>query len=694
MTVRSTRPRSPGARLTILLAAISLGACGGAGDVTKPPDPLGVSLHLNYVEDPVISETPDGPVISCAANITVAAEGTGTASWGSAWAVFSIGPDRSVRYDSVRVGRETVVSIFGGNLLHAHETRTIEWTFQAGAPFDLYLKVDYVPGEQGPGASAETHFTCGPQPTGGPVPTIDSVRVHNDTPALLIGRDVGVYYTASSPSGLWVTIIETEGAFTSSTVVSEMLEGSASRGIPIRVPNDVVPDEPLRVTVWVLDPFLRYTSRALTTEYRMGDAVRPTITAATLQPLHGPAGFGLTGRFAVGDTMSLRVSATDDVDLGWVVYEIAAPVIVRDSVPAPARTRSFDFDVPIVVQPGWEGTPTMSVYVRDRSGQQSGWFSSPTNGLWIYPTVARPVAATTYSEAYAATDVAYDPRRETLYFATTSPPAVIPLDVATMTWGAAIPLPAAPQGLDVTRSGDSLVVTQRGEKSLAIVDLTAAAAVSVVRLEVLDTAGTYAGTIDPSAAGVRVAANGKAIVVLDRRTRSGDQVIDLDLSTGRSTIRVDAHGTERTTGWPGELAAADDRSKVVLFGTECPRIYTAVSDSFSACNSVFTDNFGLTLDADASTIAAGPLILDASFRVLHTLQFGASRPVGALTPDATVAYYPLDGGVVAVRLADEQWIERIPLPAQPHQRRFVTPDGKWLLLPRLDRVGAMRVELQ
>jgi hypothetical protein len=298
------------------------------------------------------------------------------------------------------------------------------------------------------------------------------------------------------------------------------------------------------------------------------------------------------------------------------------------------------------------------------------------------PAVASPAAPNQVGDM---DDMSYDADRRILYIAQPFYKRVAVLDVETMTFSETIPMPSEPAGIDLTPSGDSLLVALWETKSIGVFPLRQpSASPSMVPLTVLDTAGRAMPDAIPAPYNIRVSATGVAIIMLTYPTRSGDQVVSLDLRTGAQRIRTDAHetlgiyqqSTERTF----------DRSRIAMMARFCSRIYTAASDSFSPCGAALSgsDDAGVTFDAAATRATYGALILDSRLQVIRIARSGAL----AMSLDGEFFFEAVEQHVRKVRVSDGIVVERFLVPLTPRQL-YVTPDGKWLLA--FDKVFTRRV---
>ena len=307
------------------------------------------------------------------------------------------------------------------------------------------------------------------------------------------------------------------------------------------------------------------------------DRIPPTLLWANTDVRSASAtGSGLAGQFAIGDNFRLFAGAKDNVALGWLIYELGPPANVIDSVQATPQQTSMNFLTQITVGPGWLGPSSLKVYVRDAAGLTSNVLASPADSLRFYPVVSRPTTTPLQLSQYHETkEMVYDAKRDLMYVAIATETDIAVFSPSSMTLGTPITLPAAPGGMDLSLSGDSLLVAVPGTHSIAVVDLThPSAPPTMIPLPVVDTAGVVAGMGDatPGPSDVRIMSNGKMFVFLTWGTRSNDVVVEVDLTTGAQrsapmhretsatstnwTYYVERSGTARVSSWwarPGTM---------------------------------------------------------------------------------------------------------------------------------------------
>jgi hypothetical protein len=508
------------------------------------------------------------------------------------------------------------------------------------------------------------------------------------------GDAIEVTYAANSAWGLWETTIDVSGPFTLKQVVVENGAQNASRTVRLQVPPGAQHGVPLAVSIRTLDAGYQQGVRSVLTQVVVVDNIAPRIDLAML-----PTGSSnqLAGQFAVGDGVQLFVSAADNDILSWLVWELGAPANARDSIAAPPNQTSAVWNAMLKVKPEWVGSPILSLYVRDAAGHRSATLTTAPDSLRFYPLVIRSATTTPASTVNSYNDlneITFDPRRQLFYILPAQGTSIMVLDAATMTYRAPIALPAVPGGMDLSASGDSLIVALPVARSLAVVDLTQPTAVTTISLSaVLDSAGAFYPTMATAPAIIRVAANGKALVSLVNRTSSGDGMLEVDLRTLRQRLRTDARSTVPYT--LNATIASPDRSRIAQWDVGCSRFYVVATDAFTPCAGNFAAVFQprhIAFDAAGSRMSLGNVAFDADFRMLKEGRVLSSMSTGTISADGAYLYLGLNGAVTKMRIADGAMIERFTVPVNP-QRLIASPAGDWLMVLDGNMRGA-RIDLR
>ena len=660
-------------------------AVAGCRDTAAPDKAFTVTASIDAPPQGIFGDTPNGPIITCSVPITLQAQGTGGArgTWTGATEFWFYGLDRTNVTATTTNPASDLQQAFGASTIAAGETKHAIWTFHFGAPFEATMRFEYTLPDGQTTGNTSVHFTCGPSVQASVAPTVTAVSTPSTTGELEVGDTVSVSLAETGSSGIWETIVDASGAFISEQRFGEHMVSSVNRTVSFIVPATVNPGVPLTLTVRALNAALVSGFKSLETQREYVDRIPPTLLSANTDVRSASAtGSGLAGQFAVGDKFQLLASAQDNIALGWLIYEIGPPANVIDSVPATPHATSMNFLTPITVGPGWFGPALLKVYARDAGGLTSNVLTSPTDSVRFYPVVSRPTTTPLQlSPSHETKDIVYDAKRDLMYVAIATDPNIAVFSPSSMTLQTPITLPAAPGGMDLSLSGDSLLVAVPSTKSIAVVDLThPSAPAAMIPLPVVDTAGVVAGMGDqtPMPEDVRIMSNGKLFVFLSWGTRNDDVVVEVDLKTGAQKIRTDAPRTSATsTNWTYSVERSGDRSR--LFVVNSAR-YDAGTDTWTTITDLLGSAFGVTTNTTGTQLTMTNLILDANFGTLWTADASMQgTTVLGMSSDGVMVYIGAGRSLTMMRNADKVLLERTPLPTNA-ERVFAVPGGRFVLV--------------
>jgi len=659
------RPRLRAATLACL--AFVLTACS---DTTGPGASIDVTVSLVSMDGPTLSVGPDSaPRIACNVDVRATATGSGRATWGDATLRLFAGKDRSTPIDTFVVPAATVQSAWGKRDIGPGESEESGAQFAAGIPFGGEIRYRYSPSGSGT-KTAVFSFDCGPAPTVTSFPpVITALSVEPPTGPVQPGDILKLDYRATSRVGLWETTIALSGPCTARWILPEGLQQSVTRVVSVAIPFACQLGVPLRLSATAVDAAAQAVSRSVEPGIALADVTRPTV-----EPMLGPPSGSYTNRFVgeyfVGDSLNLMFIASDNVALRTLVWEVT-PAGFRDSLFVSGRSVAPQLTVPI--RPGWTGPIQLRAYARDAAGLVSDTFVSPLDSLRVYPTLTRPTTAAAVEGEIA--ELAIDQRRGVIYLAQGYQRRLAVLSTASMTVSATLALPAASADLDLTASGDSLVVALPSLRALGVIDLRQSPlAVALLPLTVLDT------TIDQWPSSVRVAANGKALVLLEGSSPSAFTLIEVDLATQVQRLRTDA-GDGGNVG-VAALERSFDHSTVVLRGN--PTLfqrYDASSDAFGPLHSVASIGT-ISVDGTGQHVALGADVYDATLGFLRRMH----SPFVGWVPTAVSAdgQYLYQGvaphGIVRSRVSDGVMLDRSLGPVFTGALVRMSPDGTMLVI--------------
>lgn len=375
----TSRPAVPiAARRTVSCTGVIVAAAVSVltiscSEPAAPPPPFALSLSVAQVYAAELFDLPDGPAISCGVDFEAAVTGSGVAVWQGATFYWFAGGDRTEAIDSLRVGPITTRNSWTADSISAVDSKLAGWTFSGRAPFDAEAHFRYrVVGEQDTQGSF-VRFSCGPKlPLGGiaaPSLVADPLSVVDEVEP---GDTIHVTYSAQSPFGLWTSGIFVE-AWDAELRFSDRMAFDANRTVELVVPRGALLNVPFGIKAFAEDGGLQTTILDVPAVLRVVDRHPPVITES------GP----LAAEYRVGDRIEIRVEAEDNNQLGWLVYMVGAPANVVDSLRSAAAVPSAGWGVPLLVQPGWIGMPSVTVFVRDMAGLSSDTVDLAPGGVSI-----------------------------------------------------------------------------------------------------------------------------------------------------------------------------------------------------------------------------------------------------------------------------------------------------------------------
>jgi len=266
----------------------------------------------------------------------------------------------------------------------------------------------------------------------------------------------------------------------------------------------------------------------------------------------------------VGETLRVAIDARSTAGVTWVGYEVGPPFNYGDSTAVFDTAVSKAYQIPLTSE--WlldvHYGPFIGVFFRDQYERRFRTITSTLNTAYVVKGPRRPYALV--SLPGLAQDMLLDTLRGVLYVSQPDSNRILRISTATMTYGTAIPMPGQPYGLDLTLSGDSLLVGLAKGQKLGIVNLQTGA-VSTVALDL----GLPAGFVGPQY--VKEAANGKVLIGVLSSYYGYQYMWEYDLNTGQHGRRLDA------TNHVGPIVAIGNRSRLALQH----QVYVAASDSLT-----------------------------------------------------------------------------------------------------------------
>lgn len=483
------------------------------------------------------------------------------------------------------------------------------------------------------------------------------------------GDTVAVDVTVEENGGLTYTAIRVTGPVAYDDSMPHLTVLRSTRAVALPVPPETAVGDSLVVLVTAGD----WKANVDTARFVIAitDLHPPTVSAGYEVSPADSTIYGIPV-WVTGDTVRLRVTGADERGLRWLGY--ALPFGDRDSMAVTGTTATVSW--PIVVPPHWDayGT-TLSVLATDGGGNRD------TVELWasFFAGRRRPLQEIARAGMGSVSDVAYDVARQVLYLAEADSARVSVFSLQTLTYAPGLDLAFRPTGVDLSVSGDSLLLALEQTPYLGVLDLTA----HPWRLDTLRLNGIDGATRSPSS--VRVAADGKAFIGVEQLQNVTGSFHVVDLGTGEQTARPELYGV-------GRVFRSGDRSTVALIAGGNAFVYRVGDPSLSG---PFNTGFAYAPEIDHE----GEYALSAF--ALHDLRFNLVTEfftVGSVartfSPDGTAAYYGIDNGYVKLSVPDGSRLDHVLLLPEPSGALIATPDGATLVVLGGDRVPLAIVDLR
>ncbi|HYC50093.1 MAG TPA: hypothetical protein VEB19_03190 [Gemmatimonadaceae bacterium] len=369
----------------------------------------------------------------------------------------------------------------------------------------------------------------------------------------------------------------------------------------------------------------------------------------------------LRGYYYVGDTLLLYVGASDNYRLSKVRWEVlpSGPV---DSTFTSEGSWGTVVKVPITAT--WAAMIGHGARVTswDASGLSTQRVVGADPGLVFAPTVRRPSIAASLLGSISA--VRASATRNAVYLAQSNFNRVTVLNPATLAVTGTIGLTRHPFGLDLTPSGDSLVIAIPEERALAIVNLRdATPTITKITLTAL--------ADDERPQLVAVAANGKAIVTVGVTGTYARDIPPLLVTLATGAQQFMAGGAD---GSLDHLETSPERDIVVIATYTCTQVYFAARDSLGTCKALTHGR--PTISRAPHVIAIGRSIYDTNLTLIRSIPSVAGRiedqgPGQAgksyLTSDGQLLFHTKFGaGLARSRVSDGSILDRSPSSSMGH----------------------------
>ena len=653
-------------RLLTVAAGALLACSGGTEPTPTPPRPatFSATVAIQRVDPPSYDALPEGiALISCVMTLQSTGHGVAGATWREA--IFRWYPANDLRtaFDSATISAQEVVQSWGDADIRDGVDQVSRWQLLATIPFTARLEYRYRVSGAAADSSASAVGTCQPPiPPTATGPTLSEVLIQPSGPSIEPGDTLSVSFRANATAGLWQSIVSVTGACDTTFFFPGGLTQSTPYSIQIPVSAGCVLGASLSVSILTVDAALQ-TAVTIPVMMTVIDHTPPVLTVSD-----AAGGGALAGDFFTGDTIQLVGSAIDNDLVTWFIWE-AQPAGVRDSVLL-SSLRNPPF-VPLIVRASWGAFTGFSFTALDRSGNRSTPATINTDSLRLHPIVQRPTAS-----RFVAGDtrqVLPDTKRGVVYLTQSIPQhQILTVALADGALVRTLALPSYGGVMDLSASGDSLLMTFPGIVSLGVLALTAAnPQFTLLPLVTPDTAlGQTVGT-------VFAMSDGTAFVGLGGLTTTTLEVLQVDLATGSEQPRPagGANGVARLL----ERGPNHDRL-LVSDDAGSAQVYQTATDQFGSMTAYPNNGGRFGFSTDGQVIAEGLTILDSNLQFVRNVRGYNPNGVVAsfLAPDGQSLSYVTEQGLVRTRVSDGEILDRSPMPFSVSSFQ-VSSDGDWVV---------------
>jgi len=687
LRVRST----PGRLKAIVRAPVLILATGAfATLVASCKDSTGprpaVTVTVASLAGPSYSADSAGQqLIQCDVTLQARNPGSQGATWMTATFAF-YAPDGSTSAFAVdTVPAETVGSSWGAPSIGPGATQTARWSVEGSIPFVLKIRFSYQMGGGAADASVVS-VTCEPSARPGPPPTITMLQYQPYT-SLQPGDTLHLSYAATSPVGLWETLIHLTGACDTTLRVPEQVKLAVAHDVALVMPAACRLGVPISVTAASYDVRLQETSRSLTLP-ALVDHRSPVLSANVSTPYSAWAqAASFLGYLFTGDAIEVNVTATDNHALHRIYWEVR-PVGLRDSllVSGPDAFRT----ITIPSRASWTGPIRLVLYAKDESGNVSDTIATAAGAIEVAPNVGpTPTLASIPGDI---TDVAFDAKRNVIYLLQSNSYKIAVFSPATLTVVRTIALPDNAPAFDLSPSGDSIITVLMNSKAIGVVDLTQASP-ALTTVPLTDLASTY------RLLNVRVASTGRVLFVAQHTAvdSASKRLYSYDLAGGVLRLRLDTPDLGYESSGP--LERSTDGTVVVVNGEAGAFLrYDAATDRFEPAQTARVQDTRPSVDATGAHIAVSGDLYDRSLQYLLTVRAAMSgEGPAAISSDGQTHYLAIAPtytqlGIVRSRVSDGSIVDHIPAPLLITMLR-VSPDGSTLVVVESYNFGPARIGL-
>ena len=665
-------------RSALAAGAFVLAACGDNG--VAPGDFPRLELSVTSVSEPTVETTYEGAqYIRCDVDFHLQSFGHATASWTGGMIRWYAGKDRATPVDSTPIAADELQSLIGWPALAGGEHADMSLRISASVPYAAVLDIAYVGGKVSRPQHTSAPFTCGPSVPANHTPPTVSVRIVTPEETILQPGDaIVVHLEASSPIGLWQTLVAVSGPCEAHQLFNEQMHTSTSRDVMLTITGPCSLNTPLTVTGAALDALEGETDVSQPTTRFLVDRTAPTLYVE-YHPPESAWGDWFSiggGTYFVGDSIKFGVDAFDNNELRAVFWELPGAG-ARDSLLVWGSTRSWhEYAIPVRAE--W-GSFALRIFARDAQGVESAAKASAADAFTVHPSTVLPVTSVRFTDEPLM--IRHDARSNRIFVLAGS--GIDVRSATTLALQQRIAFEFTPGSMDVVDGGDTIFVGANYGPLVTMVDLTGASprVSTITRTD---------GTPFRYVTNLFAMSNGRLLVI-----ENGD-VVEVDRATLATRVRTDAvaHGMgERSADRNVLYVTARDAN-----GVWCTQRYDVASDRFAPCTTApYDDNGGFTTDAAGDRVALGYSVWDADLTTMLRTLRPPNQPAEAryflpahLSLDGTMLYVPYNAGVVRERVSDGAIVDRIPTPfaAGPS---WLAEDGSALYVKEAVYPGPWRV---
>lgn len=489
------------------------------------------------------------------------------------------------------------------------------------------------------------------------------------------GDSIPVSVRVSENGALGYTVLRAFGAVSYTDSIPHGLDLDYAGDWLLRLP----PETPLgdSVVVTALAADWKGNTDSLVLRIPVNDFHAPTVSV-NLEPPFDTVSIGRP-LFVTGEVVHIVIHGADDRGLAWVGYDLLT--MVSDSVLVSGTDAVARFDVP--VPPEWDD---YWAYLIPFAVDQGGNRDTARFNIGFFSGIRRPYQRIVAEAGGVVVDRVYEPMRQLLFLTQPYEHQIGVFSLASLEYQEPIPTSNTPGVLDLTPSGDSLLIVFLDRPDhIGVVDLTSDSwHVDTVTIEHTTDGRRRANNIS-------VAANNKMFISLEPLGSTDSMFVVLDPSTGEQvTLPVGAGHAY--------VARSADRSVVTLLSPGEGRVYRASADSLEGpYGSIYSvalvdrggsyllacaDPYGYSLPFDLLSVDF-QLVRDAFAAVGGVFEF-------ALDEDAVFRSSPFELGYRKLKLPEGSLIERVMVPVEA--RGLTSLPGGWLLLHGADGTPAILLQ--